>query len=77
MKRICNEKNQQWQKDYPSYAESYEIKLPDWIVYTPKRLDNVFSGRKLQQGTTLVEVKRKTVCELGGLSQTNKLKVSS
>ena len=59
VKRICNEKNQQWQKDYPSYAESYEIKLPDWIVYTPKRLDNVFSGRKLQQGTMLVEVKEK------------------
>ncbi|WP_227554690.1 MULTISPECIES: hypothetical protein [Acinetobacter] len=59
VKQICNEKNQQWQKDYPSYAESYEIKLPDWIVYTPKRLDNVFSGRKLQQGTMLVEVKEK------------------
>jgi hypothetical protein len=59
VKQICKEKNQQWQKDYPSYAESYEIKLPDWIVYTPKRLDNVFSGRKLQLGTMLVEVKEK------------------
>ena len=57
VKQICKEKNQQWQKDYPSYAESYEIKLPDWIVYTPKRLDNIFSVYKLQQGTMLAKVK--------------------
>jgi integrase len=59
VKRICKEKNQQWQKDYPCYAESYQIKLPDWIVYTPKRLDNIFSGHKLQQGTMLAKVKEK------------------
>lgn len=59
VKRVSEEKNQQWQKDYPSYAKSYEIKLPDWTVYSPKRYDNVFSDRKLQQGTMLAEVKQK------------------
>lgn len=59
VKQICKEKNQQWQEDYPCYAESYEIKLPDWIVYTPKHLDNIFSGHKLQQGTMLSKVKEK------------------
>lgn len=59
VKQICNEKNQQWQEDYPCYAESYQIKSPDWIVYTPKRLDNIFSGYKLQQGTMLAKVKEK------------------
>lgn len=59
VKKICEEKNQQWQNDFRSYAENYEIKLPDWTVYTPKRLDNVFSERKLEQGNMLVEVKEK------------------
>lgn len=59
VKQICKEKNQQWQEDYPCYAESYQIKSPDWIVYTPKRLDNIFSGYKLQQGTMLAKVKEK------------------
>ena len=59
VKRICKVKNQQWQKDYPSYAQSYEIKLPDWTVYSAKRYDNVFSDRKLQQGIMLAEVKEK------------------
>ncbi|VXA84257.1 conserved hypothetical protein [Acinetobacter sp. 8I-beige] len=57
VKQICKEKNQQWQEDYPCYAESYQIKSPDWIVYTPKRLDNIFSGYKLQQGTMFAKVK--------------------
>ncbi|MDU7366953.1 MAG: hypothetical protein E7L19_07285 [Acinetobacter baumannii] len=65
VKQICKEKNQQWQKDYPSYAESYEIKLPDWIVYTPKRLDNIFSVYKLQQGTMLAKVKEELYLNWG------------
>ena len=59
VKRFSQENNQQWQKDYPSYAQSYEIKLPDWTVYSAKRYDNVFSDRKLQQGIMLAEVKEK------------------
>ncbi|MDM1328936.1 hypothetical protein [Acinetobacter indicus] len=65
VKQICKEKNQQWQKDYPSYAESYEIKLPDWIVYTPKRLDNIFFVYKLQQGTMLAKVKEELYLNWG------------
>lgn len=57
MKQFSEEKNQQWQKDYPSCAESYEIKLPDWTVYSPKPLDNIFSERKLQQGAMLAKAK--------------------
>lgn len=65
VKRICKVKNQQWQEDYPSYAESYQIKSPDWIVYTPKRLDNIFSVYKLQQGTMLAKVKEKLYLNWG------------
>lgn len=65
VKRICKVKNQQWQEDYSCYAESYQIKSPDWIVYTPKRLDNIFSVYKLQQGTMLAKVKEKLYLNWG------------
>jgi len=65
VKQICKEKNQQWQEDYPCYAESYQIKSPDWIVYTPKRLDNIFSVYKLQQGTMLAKVKEELYLNWG------------
>lgn len=59
VKRVFEKRNQEWQKDYSSYAESYDIKCPDWTVYTPKRQDNIFSDKKLQQGAMLAEVKEK------------------
>src|SRR5690606_13063953 len=37
----------------------------DWIVYTPKRLDNIFSVYKLQQGTMLAKVKEKLYLNWG------------
>lgn len=59
VKCVCEEKNQEWQKEDACYTTGYDIKWPDWKVYSPKRLDNVFSHRKLQQGSMLAEVKEK------------------